>query len=72
MKHLHKKSLLALNQPTLYTSAYIEFKAVLNAANTEEASSLAYKYVQLLDTALKKDIIYGFTAFTKKKINNIN
>jgi hypothetical protein len=49
----------------LYTSAYLEFKAALNARKTEEISVLANDYIQLLDPDIQEATFNGFTDFTK-------
>ena len=46
--HLDKKNIINPNQSMLYISAYLEFKAALNASKTEEIPTLTYDYVQLL------------------------
>ena len=49
----------------LYISAYLEFKAALNASKSEEIPGLAYNYMQLLDLDVQEATFNGFTDFTK-------
>lgn len=67
--HLNHKSIMERNQTMTYPSAYIEFKAALNAKNKEEIPLLANKYMQSLDVDMRKIIPYGFSDFTQNKFN---
>ncbi len=68
-KHLGKKNIIDSNESMLYTSAFIEFKAALNATISEEIPTLSYSYSQLLDPDNQIATFYGFSEFTKKKLN---
>ena len=69
--HLAKKSMIDNTQTMFYTSAYIEFKAALNAKNKEEIPRLAQRYIKSLDENMRKVIPYGFSSFTQEALNNI-
>ena len=71
-EHLNKRALIDNQQSMLYTPAYIEFKAALNATVKEEIPTLAYNYLQSLEPNTKDVTLYGFSDFTKKKLNVIN
>lgn len=64
-KHLENKSMINHKQSMLYTSAYLEFKAALNANKTEEIPVLANDYIQLLNPEIQESTFNGFTDFTK-------
>ena len=64
-EHLDNKNLINYKQSMLYTSAYLEFKAALNAHKPEEISILAYDYMQLLDPDIQAVTFNGFTDVTK-------
>lgn len=68
-KHLENKSMINHNQSMLYTSAYLEFKAALNASKAEEIPVLANDYIQLINPEIQESTFNGFTDFTKG-INN--
>ena len=68
-KHLDKKSTFDKNQSLLYTPAYIEFKAALNAITSDEIPTLVYNYSQKINPNNQTAISYGFSEFTKKKLN---
>ncbi|ARM34944.1 hypothetical protein [Legionella longbeachae] len=70
-KHLENKNMINHNQSMLYTSAYLEFKAALNASKAEEIPTLANDYVQLLNPEIQESTFNGFTDFTKG-IKHIN
>lgn len=52
-KYLENQSMINHKQTVLYTSAYLEFKAALNASKTEEIPVLANDYIQLLNPAIR-------------------
>lgn len=64
-KHLENKSMINHKQSMLYTSAYLEFKAALNASKSEEIPVLANDYIQLLNPEIQESTFNGFTDFTK-------
>lgn len=64
-KHLENKSMINHKQSMLYTSAYLEFKAALNASKAEEIHVLANEYIQLLNPEIQESTFNGFTDFTK-------
>lgn len=66
--HLERRNMITDNQSMLYTSAYIEFKAALNASKTEQIPKLASNYLQQLEPELQKMTLYGFTESTKNKL----
>jgi hypothetical protein len=47
-EYLGNKNMMKHDQSILYTSAYLEFKAALNANNPQEIPKLSYEYMQLL------------------------
>ncbi|STX81544.1 Uncharacterised protein [Legionella busanensis] len=69
--HLDNKSVINPNQSMLYTAAYIEFKAALNANKTEEIPMLVHNYMQSLDLNTQKVTCYGFSDFTQNKLKLI-
>lgn len=71
---LENTSMINHQQSMLYTSAYLEFKAALNASKAEEIPVLANDYIQLLNPEIPESTFNGFTDFTKgiKHINSKN
>lgn len=67
--HLSHRKIIDETQSMLYPSAYIEFKAALNAKNKEEIPGLIHSYMKSLDEDMKKAIPYGFSNFTQKKLS---
>lgn len=70
-EHLEYKNIVVHDQSMLYTSAYIEFKAALNAEEIEQIPGLAYDYMQVLQPDIQKYTFYGFTNGTKNKLKLI-
>ena len=68
-KHLAHKKMLDDTQNMLYTSAYIEFKAALNAKDINEIPDLTNIYMESLNDNMKKVTPYGFSDFTQKKLH---
>jgi len=68
--HLAKKIMIDDTQTMFYTSAYIEFKAALNAKNKEEIPGLVQTYMRSFDESMRKVIPYGFSSFTQEALFN--
>jgi hypothetical protein len=68
-KHLADKKMIDYNQSMIYTSAFVEFKAALNAKNKEEIPELSNSYIKSLDNDTKKIVPFGFSSFTQNKLN---
>ena len=68
-KYLNKKKIIDNTQCIMYPSAYIEFKALLNANSTIEISQLTNEYMNSLNPEMKQIIPYGFSDFTQKQLN---
>lgn len=66
--HLENTKMINRTQSILFTPAYIEFKAALNATTLEEIPYLTKDYVKLLDPSIQEATFYGFTDFTKNKL----
>ncbi|MFA5960560.1 MAG: hypothetical protein WC785_08580 [Tatlockia sp.] len=64
-KHLENKTMINHKQSMLYASAYLEFKAALNASKVEEISVLANDYILMLNPEIRESTFNGFTDFTK-------
>jgi hypothetical protein len=56
-------------QSMLYTSAYVEFKAALNAKSLNDIPGLTTLYMKSLDEDTRQVTPYGFSDFTKNKLN---
>lgn len=69
--NLNQKSIINRTQSILYNSAYIEFKATLNATKSEEIPGLIYEYMGFLAPDIQEATFNGFTDFTKKKLKVI-
>jgi len=54
---------------TLYTPAYIEFKAALDASEKEEVPVLAAQMLQSLTLDVRGSVPYGFSDFTRTHLN---
>ena len=67
--HLAHRKMTDLTQTMLYTSAYVEFKAVLNAKVIGEIPALATGYMQSLDAGTREVTPYGFSESTQKQLN---
>lgn len=57
--HLENKNLISHEQSMLYTSAYLEFKAALNASKVEEIPMLANNYIQFLNPEIQESAFNG-------------
>lgn len=64
-KHLENKNMINHKESMLYTSAYLEFKAALNASEVEEIPVLANDYILLINPEIQESTFNGFTDFTK-------
>lgn len=70
-EHLENKSMFNNNQSMIYPSALIEFKAALNANNSEEIYKLIHDYLELADPKNRDKAFYGLTDLTKEKLKQI-
>ena len=68
-EHLSHKKMIDRTQSMLYTSAYIEFKATLNAKSLNDIPRLTTLYMKSLDEDIKQFTPYGFSDFTKNKLH---
>ncbi len=64
-EHLDHQNLANHHQSMLYTSAYIELKATLNARTTKEIPRLTHQYMQMLAPDIQEVAAHGFTDVTK-------
>lgn len=67
--YLGQKKMMDHTQSMLYTSAYVEFKAALNAKSLNDIPELATSYMKSLDEDTRQVTPYGFSDFTKNKLN---
>lgn len=65
LRHLAKKHLKDDSQSILYTPAYIEFKAALQASEKEDVSQL----LQSLTPDVRASVPYGFSDFTRSNLS---
>lgn len=68
-RHLTRHKMTETGQSMIYTSAFIEFKAALNAKNKDEIPALTIKYMKSLNSDMQQTTPYGFSDFTQKKLN---
>jgi len=68
LHHLAKKNLKDDSQSILYTPAYIEFKAALQASEKEEVPVLASQLLQSLTPDERASVPYGFSDFTRSNL----
>ncbi|PJD93222.1 MAG: hypothetical protein CK424_03275 [Legionella sp.] len=70
-EHLDRKSLINHHQSMLYASAYLEFKAALNAKKPDDIPLLTKSYIQDLDPDLQEPAFNGLMGITKDTKNRL-